>query len=84
MKHITISLSHSVEQHCFSVGDVVQHKNIGSAFHMNTAIQVFLNDISRVSKLLQKGIMINNELTLISPLSSTKKKKNCGVEHPSL
>ncbi|KAK3558043.1 hypothetical protein QTP86_006421 [Hemibagrus guttatus] len=56
------------------VGNVVGHENIVSASRMNSAIVVFLNDVDKVRKLPQNGIVINNEMILVSPLSSPAKK----------
>ncbi|KAK3562925.1 hypothetical protein QTP86_011450 [Hemibagrus guttatus] len=56
------------------VGNVVGHENIVSASRMNSAIVVFLNDVEKVRKLTQNGIVINNETILVSPLSSPAKK----------
>ncbi|KAK3546563.1 hypothetical protein QTP70_028508, partial [Hemibagrus guttatus] len=41
---------------------------------MNSAIVVFLNDVEKVRKLTQNGIVGNNETILVSPLSSPAKK----------
>ncbi|KAK3550483.1 hypothetical protein QTP86_030724 [Hemibagrus guttatus] len=41
---------------------------------MNSAIVVFLNDVEKVRKLTQNGIVVNNEMILVSPLSSPDKK----------
>ncbi|KAK3537056.1 hypothetical protein QTP70_000279 [Hemibagrus guttatus] len=57
-----------------SVGNVVGHENIVSASRMNSAIVVFLNDVEKVRKLTQNGIVGNNEMILVSPLSSPAKK----------
>ncbi|KAK3527932.1 hypothetical protein QTP86_012209 [Hemibagrus guttatus] len=57
-----------------SVGNVVGHENIVSASRMNSAIVVFLNDVDKVRKLTQNGIVVNNEMILVSPLSSPAKK----------
>ncbi|KAK3517718.1 hypothetical protein QTP70_016387, partial [Hemibagrus guttatus] len=56
------------------VGNVVGHENIVSASRMNNAIVVFLNDVEKVRKLTQNGIVVNNETILVSPLSSPAKK----------
>ncbi|KAK3522674.1 hypothetical protein QTP86_029160 [Hemibagrus guttatus] len=64
----------SVEECCLAVGNVVGHENIVSASRMNSAIVVFLNDVDKVRKLTQNGIVINNEMILVSPLSSPAKK----------
>ncbi|KAK3531196.1 hypothetical protein QTP70_015130, partial [Hemibagrus guttatus] len=37
-------------------------------------IVVFLNDVEKVRKLTQNGIVVNNEMILVSPLSSPPKK----------
>ncbi|KAK3507770.1 hypothetical protein QTP70_000273 [Hemibagrus guttatus] len=55
-------------------GNVVGHENIVSASRMNSAIVVFLNDVEKVRKLTQNGIVGNNEMILVSPLSSPDKK----------
>ncbi|KAK3558369.1 hypothetical protein QTP86_017591 [Hemibagrus guttatus] len=57
-----------------SVGNVVGHENTVSASRMNSAIVVFLNDVDKVRKLTQNGIVVNNEMILVSPLSSPAKK----------
>ncbi|XP_058246634.1 sperm-associated antigen 17 isoform X5 [Hemibagrus wyckioides] len=41
---------------------------------MNSAIVVFLNNVEKVRNLIQKGIIVNNESVLVSPLSSPAKK----------
>ncbi|KAK3510268.1 hypothetical protein QTP70_032587 [Hemibagrus guttatus] len=56
------------------IGNVVGHENIVSASRMNSAIVVFLNDVEKVRKLTQNGIVGNNEMILVSPLSSPDKK----------
>ncbi|KAK3520810.1 hypothetical protein QTP70_032390, partial [Hemibagrus guttatus] len=56
------------------VGNVVGHENTVSASRMNSAIVVFLNDVEKVRKLTQNGIVVNNETILVSPLSSPAKK----------
>ncbi|KAK3534478.1 hypothetical protein QTP86_015179, partial [Hemibagrus guttatus] len=53
---------------------VTWHENIVSASRMNSAIVVFLNDVEKVRKLTQNGIVVNNETILVSPLSSPAKK----------
>ncbi|KAK3541447.1 hypothetical protein QTP86_025547 [Hemibagrus guttatus] len=58
----------------FQLGNVVGHENIVSASRMNSAIVVFLNDVEKVRKLTQNGIVGNNETILVSPLSSPVKK----------
>ncbi|KAK3519642.1 hypothetical protein QTP86_017627 [Hemibagrus guttatus] len=57
-----------------AVSNVVGHENIVSASRMNSAIVVFLNDVEKVRKLTQNGIVVNNEMILVSPLSSPAKK----------
>ncbi|KAK3558589.1 hypothetical protein QTP86_021680 [Hemibagrus guttatus] len=66
--------SASVEECVLAIGDVVGHGNIVAASRMNSAIVVFLNDVVKVTKLTGQGIVINNELKLVSPLSSPAKK----------
>ncbi|KAK3570288.1 hypothetical protein QTP86_017197 [Hemibagrus guttatus] len=71
---VCIVCAASVEDCCLAVGNVVGHENIVSASKMNSAIVVFLNDVDKVRKLTQNGIVINNEMILVSPLSSPAKK----------
>ncbi|KAK3532529.1 hypothetical protein QTP86_023745 [Hemibagrus guttatus] len=52
----------------------LNNENIVSASRMNSAIVVFLNDVEKVRKLTQNGIVVNNETILVSPLSSPAKK----------
>ncbi|KAK3544420.1 hypothetical protein QTP86_011158 [Hemibagrus guttatus] len=71
---VCIVCAASVEECCVAVGNVVGHENIVSASRMNSAIVVFLNDVEKVRKLTQNGIVGNNEMILVSPLSSPDKK----------
>ncbi|KAK3568157.1 hypothetical protein QTP86_032694, partial [Hemibagrus guttatus] len=71
---VCIVCAASVEECCVAVGNVVGHENIVSASRMNSAIVVFLNDVDKVRKLTQNGIVVNNETILVSPLSSPAKK----------
>ncbi|KAK3548699.1 hypothetical protein QTP70_017249 [Hemibagrus guttatus] len=71
---VCIVCAASVEDCCLAVGNVVGHENIVSASRMNSAIVVFLNDVEKVRKLTQNGIVVNNETILVSPLSSPAKK----------
>ncbi|KAK3510999.1 hypothetical protein QTP70_027845 [Hemibagrus guttatus] len=71
---VRIVCAASVEDCCLAVGNVVGHENIVSASRMNSAIVVFLNDVDKVRKLTQNGIVVNNEMILVSPLSSPAKK----------
>ncbi|KAK3514023.1 hypothetical protein QTP70_001303 [Hemibagrus guttatus] len=71
---VCIVCAASVEDCCLAVGNVVGHENIVSASRMNSAIVVFLNDVDKVRKLTQNGIVVNNEMILVSPLSSPDKK----------
>ncbi|KAK3554320.1 hypothetical protein QTP70_020809, partial [Hemibagrus guttatus] len=73
-KPVCIVCAASVEDCCVAVGNVVGHENIVSASRMNSAIVVFLNDVEKVRKLTQNGIVGNNETILVSPLSSPAKK----------
>ncbi|KAK3506380.1 hypothetical protein QTP70_017252, partial [Hemibagrus guttatus] len=71
---VRVVCSASVEECVLAIGDVVGHENIVAASRMNSAIVVFLNDVAKVTKLTGQGIVINNELKLVSPLSSPAKK----------
>lgn len=55
------------------VGDVVGHENIVSAPLMYSAIVVFVIDLNRLNKLIQEGVVINNELIMVSPQRSPSK-----------
>ncbi|KAK3570344.1 hypothetical protein QTP86_017939 [Hemibagrus guttatus] len=70
---VCIACAASVEDCCLAVGNVVGHENIVSASRMNSVIVVFLNDVEKVRKLTQNGIVVNNETILVSPLSSPAK-----------
>ncbi|KAK3542324.1 hypothetical protein QTP86_022474, partial [Hemibagrus guttatus] len=71
---VRVVCSASVEECVLAIGDVVGHENIVAASRMNSAIVVFFNDVAKVTKLTGQGIVINNELKLVSPLSSPAKK----------
>ncbi|KAL0150933.1 hypothetical protein M9458_053852, partial [Cirrhinus mrigala] len=64
----------SVEECVLAVGGVVGCDSIVSASRMNNAIVLFLNSIEKANEVVQKGIVINNELTPVLPLSSPSRK----------
>ncbi|KAI5086595.1 NACHT, LRR and PYD domains-containing protein 12-like, partial [Silurus meridionalis] len=66
-----------VEECVLAISNVVGCKNIVSASSLNCAIVVFLNSLNKVTKLVQKGIVLNNELKCVSLCIC--RLKHCGV-----
>ncbi|KAI4903641.1 hypothetical protein NFI96_030298 [Prochilodus magdalenae] len=64
----------SVEECCLLVGSVVGHSNIVSASRMNNAVALFLNTVQRANDLVQTGIVLQDQLTPVHPLSTPAKK----------
>ncbi|KAK3560532.1 hypothetical protein QTP86_010414 [Hemibagrus guttatus] len=68
---------------CVYIGNVVGHDNIVSASRMNSAIVVFLNDVDKVRKLTQNGIVaIGKELSRYGGTVSPIKKIPLGCMSP--
>ncbi|KAI4890364.1 hypothetical protein NFI96_008161 [Prochilodus magdalenae] len=64
----------SVEECCLAVGSVVRHSNIVSASRMNSAVVLFLNTVERANGLVQTGIVLQDQVTPVHPLSTPAKK----------
>ncbi|KAG2468334.1 YTX1 protein, partial [Polypterus senegalus] len=64
----------SAEACVVGVGKIVGYKNVLSASRMNKAVVVFLNDESLVNKLVEEGVVINDALVPVLPLSAPAKK----------
>ncbi|KAL6476262.1 hypothetical protein MHYP_G00147610 [Metynnis hypsauchen] len=64
----------SVEECCLAAGNAVGHSNIVSASCMNSAVVLFLKTVDLANGLVQSGVVIDGQLTLVSPLSAPSKK----------
>ncbi|KAI4878378.1 hypothetical protein NFI96_005412 [Prochilodus magdalenae] len=64
----------SVEECCLAVNSVVGHSNVVSASRMNSAVVLFLNTVERTNGLVQTGIVLQDQLTPVHPLSTPAKK----------
>lgn len=53
----------SVEEASYAVGEVVGFESIKSASRMNSAIVIFLDDISKVEKVVESGIVVHDSFT---------------------
>jgi len=71
---IKLLCNFSVEECALAVGNVVGYNAIVSASKMNNAVVLFLNAIEKVNELVQTGVVINDALTLVLPLSSPSRK----------
>lgn len=59
----------SVGEAALAVGDVVGHESLKSASWMNSAIVMFVDDMAKVSELAEKGVVMHDTFTNISPLT---------------
>lgn len=64
----------SVEDAALSVGDVVGADSLKSASRMNGAIVIFVDRMTKVSKLVEKGVVIQDTFTTVSPLGNPATK----------
>ncbi|KAI4874449.1 hypothetical protein NFI96_005559 [Prochilodus magdalenae] len=64
----------SVDECCLTVGSVVGHSNVISASRMNSAVVLFLNTVKNANGLVQTGIVLQDQLTPVHPLSTPAKK----------
>lgn len=71
---IKILCKFSVEECALAVGNVVGHNSIVSASRMNNAVVLFLNLIETANEVVQTGVVINDVLTPVLPLSSPSRK----------
>lgn len=59
----------SVREAALAVGDVVGHESLKSASRMNRAIVIFVDNATKVSELVEKGVVIHDTFTTISLLT---------------
>lgn len=71
---IKIMCKASVEDCILAVGEVVGCSSVVSASRMNNAVVLFLNTIEKTNEIVQKGVVINDELIPVLPLSSPSRK----------
>lgn len=64
----------SVEDVLVSTGEEVGHENIVSASRMNKAVVVFLKDHSLVNRVIETGLVINENLVQVTPLYAPSAK----------
>lgn len=58
----------SVEDVLVSTGEEVGHENIVSASRMNKAVVIFLKDHNLVNRIIETGLVINENLVQVTPL----------------
>lgn len=63
------ALQCSVGEAALAVGDIVGHESLKSASWMNGAIVMFVDNMTKVSELAEKGVVIHDTFTTISPLT---------------
>lgn len=56
-----------VEEAALAGGDVVGHESVKSALRMNGAIVIFVDSMAEVSGLVEKGVVIKDAFTTVSP-----------------
>ncbi|KAL2085238.1 hypothetical protein ACEWY4_018558 [Coilia grayii] len=71
---IRIEHNVSVEECSLAVGAVIGHEHIKSASRMNNAIVLFLATVEKAREMILKGVVINDTLWPVLPLSSPSKK----------
>lgn len=71
---VKVQCSLSVEECSLAIGDVVGHEHIKSASRMNNAIVVFLGTVEKAREIIASGIVINDTLTPVLPLSTPATK----------
>ncbi|CAF92714.1 unnamed protein product, partial [Tetraodon nigroviridis] len=64
----------SVEEAALAVGDVVGHDSVRSASRMNGAIVIFVESTAKVGELVEKGVVIQDAFTTVSPLTNPATK----------
>lgn len=64
-RHHTVECS--VEDAALAVGDVVGQKSVKSTLQMNGAIVIFVDSTAEVSELVEKGVVIKDAFTTVSP-----------------
>lgn len=71
---VKVQCSLSVEECSLAIGNVVGHEFIKSASRMNNAIVVFLDTVEKAREVIASGIVVNDTLTPVLPLSSPATK----------
>ncbi|TWW71118.1 Transposon TX1 uncharacterized 82 kDa protein ORF 1 [Takifugu flavidus] len=64
----------SVEECVLAVGEIVGHGSVKSVSRMNSAVVVFVDSTEKADELVVAGVVINDELTPVFPLSNPVKK----------
>lgn len=64
----------SVEDCSLAVGEIVGHDSIMSASRMNSAVVIFLDNIEKVNRVVENGVIIQETFTPVIPLVQPAKK----------
>ena len=64
----------SVEEAGLAVGEVVGFESVKSASRMNGAIVLFLDSTAKVGEVVERGVVIQDTFTPVSPLSTPATK----------
>lgn len=59
-----------VEDVLVATGEAVGHENISSASRVNKAVVVFLKAHHLVNQIIESGLIVNDDLVQVTPLSS--------------
>lgn len=74
-RHHAVKLSptvqHSVKEAALALGDI---ESLKSASRVNGAIVIFVDTMAKVSELVDKGVVIQDTFTSVSPLSNPANK----------
>lgn len=68
------TVQRSVKKAVLALGDVVGCESLTSASRMNGVIVIFVDTMAQVSELVDKGVVIQDTFTSISPLSNPVNK----------
>ncbi|KAL2102369.1 hypothetical protein ACEWY4_001537 [Coilia grayii] len=71
---IKVDSPFSVEETSIAVGNVIGHDKIVSASRMNRAVVLFLASVDLVDKMVESGVVIEDLLIPVLPLSSPSRK----------
>lgn len=71
---VKVECAASVEECSLAIGEIVGHENVKSASRMNNAIVLFLGTVEKAREVIQSGVVINDTLRPVLPLSSPSKK----------
>src|SRR4029434_479708 len=69
-----VECSASVEDCSLAVGEIIGHDYVKSASRMNNAVVLFLSTIDKANQVIVQGIVLNDSLTPVLPLSTPAKK----------